>query len=159
MTSHLKDLAPYLYKRVRLKSILHFLLGASLIFSANLPGGANTTTVDRTQLNYYFGYDLLGAIFVIIGLGIAYGLYSGTNKYHIARRWLFVAWIYAMFFFLSLVMGVLFSSPRSAPLVILWGYLTYNLWILTKDTAWAGAEIVKEIKRRDKENQRRIDEG
>jgi hypothetical protein len=135
--SNLKSLHPYLHRRIRLKGIVHVLLGLAILLSL-------TGVSARTGLARYVPYEFWGVVFLAIGLGILYNLWKDKRK--LTRAWLKIAFYYAALWFLSLVVGVIFTGLSGLSIVILWGYLTYNLWYISKDTGWEGAVLLKEIK-------------
>lgn len=148
--SELKRLHPYLYKRVQLKGVTFTLLGLALIIPQHLPKVGNYISQEQansTRLYEAVSYDIWGAIFTIIGLGILFSLKD--NRSHTATRpWLVAAYFYAVFWLFALLLAVVTGNARSASIVILWGYLTYNLWVINHDTGWEGAALVKAAKER-----------
>ena len=141
MTSELKTLHPYLYKRVRLKGILFTALGLSSIFHTFLDHLFHTVRNTAGGINPVY----TGLIFVILGVGILYGLYTGKDRYKLSRIFLYGSFIYAVFWEFVLILLAFTQHISTLSIFILWGYLTYNLFILSSDSAWAGAEIVKEV--------------
>lgn len=138
----LKFLHPYLYKRVRLKVFLFNALGLSLIFANFL----DQTFAKRGNVSHLPNL-LTGAIFCAIGTTIGLGLWVFTQKfYRLARFGLVAAFVYALFYLFLLLVTVVFGGHVStASLVILWGYMTYNLFIIIGDTGWSGAALLNEI--------------
>lgn len=144
--SELKELHPYLYKRVRLKGIVFSLLGLSSIFSGPLD-----RLVHSTRIANGAGIDptITGIIFLAIGLYILITLY-GKGKSYLHSRWgLYAALVYALFWEFVLLLLAIKQSLTTVSIFILWGYLTYNLLIITRDTAWEGAELVRELREED----------
>lgn len=139
--SELKQLHPYLFKRVQLKGILFTLLGLSSIFAHQLDTFFHAERNNVVGVSVYF----TGGIFLFLGLGILYSLYSAPNRYKLARKFLYGCLIYALFWEFVLLMLAFAKHISTVSIFILWGYLTYNLLLISKDSAWEGAEIIKEI--------------
>lgn len=141
----LKQLHPGLYQRVRLKGLTYTGLGLGLIVAEHTPSRLTVENLDRSGVERLLSYDILGAIFIIIGVGILYGLSQGFSKHYLSRFWLKVAFAYAMFWEVVLLLTIILVSPRSLSVMVLWTYLTYNLWYVAHDPGWEGAEILKEM--------------
>lgn len=139
--SELKQLHPYLFKRVQLKGILFTLLGLSSMFSHQIDAFFHSERNNVVGVSVYY----TGAIFLILGLGILYSLYSAPNRYKLARKFLYGCLVYALFWEFVLLMLAFTKHISTVSIFILWGYLTYNLLLISKDSAWEGAEIIKEI--------------
>lgn len=143
MTSELKTLHPYLYRRIRLKGILFSLLGLSSIFSVQLDA------FFHAQRNTSAGLSstITGSIFLAIGIGILYGLYGGPKLYEkVSRKFLYAALTYALFWEFTLLFLAFAKHITTVSIFILWGYLVYNLLLVSRDSGWKGAEIVREIR-------------
>jgi hypothetical protein len=138
--SELKILHPTLFNRVRLKSVVFILLGLSQVFIALV----DRIAADRVALSP-IPYPLTGAIFILIGMGIGYGLYKGTNTYRTSRLFLAAALVYAMFWEVLLLGSLFTGNPSTAGIVILWGYLTTNLYIILKDVGWEGIALARAV--------------
>lgn len=139
--SELKALHPYLYKRVRLKGWLFTMLGLSSIFAAHIDRWVGAVRGNSTGLPSW----LTGSVFLILGLGVLIGLYGKPNWYTTARKFLYGCAVYALFWEFVLI-GLMFTKNISTvSIFLLWGYLTYNLILVARDSGWEGAEIVKEI--------------
>lgn len=142
MSSKLKSYHPYLYRRVQLKGILFTLLGLSSVFARQLD------TFFHAERNNVVGVSslLTGGVFLLIGLAILAGLYFGEENYKKSRKALYVAFGYALFWEIALVALAFNKHISTVSIFILWGYLTYNLFLVASDSGWEGAELVKEIR-------------
>lgn len=147
--SELKTLHPYLYKRVRLKALLFTALGLSQLFSFYV----DQVAAERNVVSH-IPFHITGTIFILIGIGIAYGLFKGAHDYRISKVFLRIAFFYALFWELLIVLSVITESPSTAGVMILWTYLTYNLYIVGSDSGWDGVELLREIKK-DAQNGRK----
>lgn len=139
----LKDVHPYLYRRVKLKAVVHLLLGIAILLSL-------TGVQNRTELVGYLPYEIWGLIFIILGSGIAYSLWR--NNPTKTKTWLLMAFVHALLWLTALVVSAILNGISGLSIIILWGYLTYNLWYLVHDTGWEGAELVREY--REAQNER-----
>jgi hypothetical protein len=149
--SELRKLHPYLFRRVQLKGITFTLLGLALIIPTHISSVntyINSNQADSTRLYESVPYDVWGAIFVVIGLGILWTLRYQGSDYKASRPWLKAAFYYALFWLFALVLAVVTGNARSASIVILWGYMTYNIWLIGHDSGWEGASILKEYQER-----------
>lgn len=146
MKQSLKQLHPYLYARVRLKATVNILLGLSLIFSTHLPSAINTRTAQASQLDYILPFEVWGAIFLVLGIGILIGLRENDINYRWTRRFLSASFIYSFFWLVVLVLTIIAGYPRTASVMILWGYWVYNQFLIIRDPSWAALKIVVEAK-------------
>lgn len=144
--SSLRTDHPYLYRRVRLKSLVHILLGLILVF---IPTQA--TSVSRITLINWFGLTNLGIIYLLIGLIIGYGLFKPNHTYAVARFGMKIAAYFNLFVFIGLL-TVFFRSNTTASFIVLYGYLTYNIFHVLKDPGWKAISIVKDITDRLEQN-------
>lgn len=142
----LKALHPILYARVRLKAIVNILLGLALIFPEFLPKGLDTKAASSSQLNYVLPLTVWGLFFLIIGLGIVVGLKVKTRDYKLARRFLFISFFYSLFWLLVLIGTTILGYPRTASIMILWGYWVYNQFLIMRDPGWKALQIIREIR-------------
>lgn len=145
MMNELKQIHPHLYRRVRLKAITLTFLGLSLIF-AQFTGATQPQNAQSSLVGQLVGYDILGVIFVVIGMGIFYGILKSKNTYQTARRWTYAGFMYCLFWFFVLAATVLSGKPATSSVLILWAYFTYNLFYVSRDPAWTGIRIYKHIK-------------
>lgn len=144
--AHLKYDHPHLYRRVRLKAIVHLLFGFILIF---FPSQA--TSVSRTFLIASIGLTVLGVFYLIAGILITIGLFRSTHTYRFVRAGMFFAVIINMIVFASLL-PVFFTSRTTAFFMVLYGYFVYNLSFVLRDPGWKAIQIVKNIKAEIVEN-------
>lgn len=142
----LKKLHPYLYARVRLKAFVNILLGIAIIFPEYLPKGLTTHTANSSQLNYILPLRVWGIIFVAIGILILWGLRKRNNEYLLARRFLEVSLLYSFFWFVVLVATTILGYPRTASVMILWGYWVYNQFLIIRDPGWKALAVIKDAR-------------
>lgn len=139
----LKEAHINLYHRARLKGIVNALLGLSLIYNTRI----NTSAADTTGVVKYFGYGALGAIFLIIGINILVGLYLPKKTFRYARVWMGISTSYSVFWLLALfVPFIIGKAPASAGIIILWGYWTYNNYLIVSDPGWGTPRIIKMLR-------------
>lgn len=144
--SNLKTDHEYLYKRVRLKAILHVILGLILVI---FPYDQTTNSGAVSTVQSYVGQGLtyFGIVYLIIGLLIAIGLFKAKSNYRWARAAMTIACVFNTCWFLLLVLILLSNTTRSiAYITTLYGYLAYNLWYVRNDPGWRAIEFVKEIR-------------
>lgn len=133
---------PDLYNRVRIKAVVHTLLGLALIFTPPLePSQAKTTLL--TQL---FNLTALGLVFLLIGLGIFFGLSRPRNNYRLAKFWLAVGAGHAMVWWLALVLAAVSGRNPAPSIIVLWGYWTYNLYKIASDPGWSTIQALKQLR-------------
>lgn len=135
----LKEDHSYLYKRVRLKVIVHFTFGTILLFFP-----AQAPSLGRTPILNFFGVGAIGAFYLAIGLLIAIGLYRAKRDYSLARTGMYIAAAFNTMIFFSLF-AVFFQSKTTAFFMAIYGYLTYNVWYVARDPGWRAIEIAKGI--------------
>ncbi len=145
MSSILKKDHPELNRRVWVKVTLHVALGLSLIFSPPLPTPQTTVTV----VIHAIGLRVAGSIFLTIGILLAIGARRKANNYKMVRMMLAVATGHAMMWLLALILTVLTGDLRSATTLVLWSYLTYNLFHVTTEPGWETIQILDTIKDTD----------
>lgn len=144
--SDLKTDHEYLYKRVRLKAILHIVLGLILVLFP-YDQARNTGAVSTVQSYVGQGLTIFGGIYLIVGVLIAIGLYKSRNNYRWARAAMTVACIFNTLWFMLLFAIFFENTTRSiAYITALYGYLAYNLWYVRNDPGWKAIEFVKEIR-------------
>lgn len=135
----------YLYRRVRLKAIVHSALGFVLLLlpSAVPQSTAGHVTQWVTQMMTY-----LGVIYLVLGLSIFYGLYKPHNTdYKALRFFLTLTAIYDTAWSLLLVAIILDKPNRGTAYVsVIYWYMTYNVWYVTRDPGWRAIQIVKGIR-------------
>lgn len=144
--SELRTLHPYLYKRVQLKGIVFSLIGLSQMFAPYIDRLLHT---ERDTNGSGIPALWSGLIFFIIGAAILGFLYSSPQGYKKSRKAMWVAFFYALFWEFVLLALVITQSITTLAIFILWGYLTYNLFLIARDSAWEGAEIVREVRKED----------
>lgn len=144
MKSDLKELHPYLYRRVRLKGWLFSLLGLSSIFHTQLDA------LFHTERNNAPGISMLitGVIFLVIGVGILIGLYAGKHTWSLSRYFLIASAIYAIFWEFILVQLLITKHISTVSVFLLWGYLTTNLCLIATDSAWGGVILLNAYRNR-----------
>lgn len=140
--ANLKVDHPYLYKRVRLKAILHIALGATLIFlpdTAPTSQGEGEVSQAVTRILTYFGLTYL-----LIGILLTIGVFRARQNYSFAQKVLLIASIYNTTF-LGLIIAILIDKPNrsTAYIAALYAYLVYNMWLITRDPAWRAVELLK----------------
>lgn len=140
--SELKNIHPYLYKRIRLKGIIFALLGLSSIFAGKIDHLVHAT---RNTGATGMSPIITGGIFLVISAGILTTLYGSPLGYKKSRKWLLVGFIYAIFWSIILFLLAITRNVSTISILILWGYLTYNLWIIYSDTAWGAVELVRKV--------------
>lgn len=134
---------PYLYKRVKLKVIVHLLFGIILLF---FPSQA--PNLSYTPILHMFGLITIGVIYILIGTMIAIGLYSEKRTYQIARLGLYLASVFNFLIFISLF-AVFFKSRSAAFFMVIYGYFTYNVWYVTRDPGWSSIKLIKNMETTD----------
>lgn len=142
----LKEIHPYLYLRVKVKGITAIALGASLIFSDWL---ARKHIIDSNHppISEYLSYDILGAIFIVLGAGVIYtSILNPKRNYRMTKVFLHALFLYALFWAFVLIVSTITGRPRTSAVMILWLYYTYNLHLIVQDTGWKAVELVKQIK-------------
>lgn len=147
----LKEDHSYLYKRVRLKMIMFFLLGITLTFLPKQIGATQRNSAILTN----FPIEVFGVIYLVIAAGIMIGLFKPDQTYSFARRILTVGVIYNIFWVL-LFMLLLINNPSQGTGwgLFMYGYFTYNTWLVRGDPGWNAIAIVKRIT--DDDNSRNI---
>lgn len=149
--SSLREDHPYLYRRVLLKPIVHILLGLILVF---IPTQASS--VSQISLINWFGLLNLGIIYLLIGLIIGYGLFKPNHTYVVARLGLRIAAYFNLLIFIGLL-TVFFRNNTTASFIVIYGYLTYNIFHVLKDPGWKAISIVKNITNRLEHNNKMED--
>lgn len=139
--SELKTDHPYLYRRVRVKAITHMLLGLSLLFLSP----SSTPYAAGTALAVVFHLKVLGSVFLFASALIWWSLYQAKNDYKAARIALVITGLYSMIWLIALLASWFFSDSAVASITILWGYFTYNQFVVALEPAWKGIRIVKHI--------------
>lgn len=135
----LKEEHGYLYKRVRLKVLVHLTFGTILLFFP-----AQAPSLSRTPVLDLFGVHLIGLFYMVIGLMIAYGLLRAKHNYTLARTGMYIAAAFNTIIFFSLF-AVFFQSKTTAFFMAIYGYFTYNVWYVARDPGWRAIELVKEM--------------
>lgn len=149
MIANLKTLHPYLYKRVRLKALVFTGLGLAFYLNTYLDQiGITAGASQSSAIVNAVGMNVLGAIFLLIGLSIAGVLRFAPDNWKLMRICLWVAFVYALLWLFILIFAVVFDQPRASSVLVLWAYMTYNLFIISSDSGWGGAELVKQIRER-----------
>lgn len=146
----LKTLHPYLYRRVFIKGILFGALGVTQIFSPYLN---NLLHIEPSPNSTGIPTLYTGLVFLIIGFMILRNVAQKTERYKRARKWLYAAAVYALFWEFVLLMLVITQNISTSSLFVLWSYLTYNIFLVARDTGWEGAELVKEIRENGNDSQ------
>jgi cytochrome c biogenesis protein CcdA len=133
-----------LYKRVRLKAIVHLALGFVLIFlPTTVPqSSAGTVTIHVQQALSFFGI-----VYMLIGLAITAGLIIQDAEYRFVRSALTIAAIYNSLWSLLLV-AILIDKPNrsTAYIAVIYWYMTYNIWQVRNDPGWEAIKLVQEIR-------------
>lgn len=130
---------PYLYRRVKLKSIVHIAMGLTLLL---IPTQA--TSISHIPVISFLGLSTIGIMYVILGIIIAVGLFKPNHSYRTARIGMNMAAYFNLFVFI-LLLSVFLRSKTTAFFIIMYGYFTYNLFYVMKDPGWKAIQIVKQI--------------
>jgi hypothetical protein len=149
--ANLKQDHNYLYKRVRLKAILHTGLGLVLIIFPldKSPSGGAVSTV---QLHLGDALTIFGWLYLLIGILIWVGIYTSKHNYRWTRLAMFLAVVYNTIWLTILFAILAQRTTRSiAYIIVLYTYLTYNCWLVFRDPGWEAIKVVKEIKEREDE--------
>lgn len=146
MANALKKDHEYLYRRVRLKAIIHILFGTILLFFP-----AQAPSLSHTPILSFFGVAAIGAIYLLIGIMIVVGLFNPKHDYRIVKAVMLVAAMFNTLIFFSLF-AVFFKSKTTAFFMVIYGYLTYNIWYITNDPGWRAILLVKRIMEDDRRN-------
>lgn len=146
MSSNLKEDHEYLYKRVRLKAIVHLTFGSILLFFP-----AQAPSLAHTPILSYLGVPVVGTIYLLVGLMIVVGLYYPKHDYRIVKGAMLFAASFNTLIFFSLF-AVFFQSKTTAFFMAIYGYLTYNVWYVANDPGWRAILLVKRIKEDDDRN-------
>jgi hypothetical protein len=133
---------PHSYRRIYRKGIVHILLGISLLLPAvNTSDGSLVSKIILT-----FGFQTLGLIFLSLGLSIILSTYRPEDNYKLTRRILFITFIHDLIWLMILIIGALIGLGRGSTVLILWGYLCYNMHEVLNNPGFKAMELVKEIK-------------
>jgi len=132
----------YLYNRIRLKAIVHVLLGSAIIFSPD-----NSTAINffaNTVVSQVFGLQNLGILFLLVGIAITYSMFRPANNYRVARYALAVSAVYSLMWWAALAL-VTVSSGFEVGLIttIFWGYWVTNLYYVVSDPGWRTIQLKK----------------
>lgn len=135
----------YLYRRVRLKAIVHSALGFVLVFLPSTVPQSNSGHVTQSVTQ---ALTLFGAVYLLLGLSIFYGLLKPHNTdYRLLRFFLTLTAIYDTAWSVLLVAIILDQPNRSTAYIsVIYWYLTYNVWYVTRDPGWRAIQIVKGIR-------------
>lgn len=133
---------PYLYKRVRLKAVVHLALGAVLVF---LPQAVPAADAGKVTSWVVTSLTIFGFGYLLIGGALAAGIFRSHRNYRLARWAMGIAVIYN-FFWCLLFIGIMVDQPNrsTAYVAILYFYLTYNCYYVFNDPGWRAIEILKE---------------
>ena len=146
----------YLYKRVRLKMILHTALGlVLLLLPSSVPGQSQPqTTGVNTIVSHTLTY--FGAVYLLIGLLLGIGLFRPGKTYRFLRGALTFAALYnTMWLLIIIAIAVQTHLNRSIAYIgVIYGYLTYNLWYVRNDPGWRAIEVVKEFRKEARDEER-----
>lgn len=135
---------PYLFKRVRLKAIMHTMIGLVLAFVPSINLDQNITNINATVGKHTLWF---GLVYILIGVLISIGLFLSKRNYGFARKAMMVAFIYNLFWCLIYVaIYVQHPSKGVAYIAVLYLYLTYNLFLIFSDPGWRAIEIVKDYR-------------
>lgn len=149
--NNLKYDHPALYQRVRTKAIVHVVLGVALLLSPPI----NTANASTTSLVTTLGLRFWGFVFLGIGILITLGLFKSRQNYRLARLSLAVATGHAMMWLLALALPVASNWPsQGMAVLVLWGYLTYNLFHIVSDPGWTTIDILKSVDLEDHNGRR-----
>lgn len=137
----------YLYKRVRLKAIVHIALGLVLVLLPSaVPGQTNP---DQSGLNGTIASTLsyFGGIYLLAGLLITLGIFRPGENYRFLRKALTFAAIYnTLWLIIILIISVQIHFNRSIAYIgVIYAYLTYNIWYVRNDPGWGAIAVVKRI--------------
>lgn len=141
----------YLYKRVRLKAIVHIYFG--LVFML-FPADANPQNgaISTIQSGIGNAIKYFGVGYFIIGIMIAIGLYLSRRNYLFARQAMAVATSFNLFWLLLILLANFQHTTRG--LAYIFGqsaYLTYNCYLIWRDPGWAAIRIVNQIKQENED--------
>lgn len=145
--TNLKEDHAYLYKRVRLKAIVHIYFG--LVFLL-FPADANPKNGAISAIQNGIGNSLkyFGIGYLIIGVMITIGLFLSRRNYLFARQSMAIATAFNLFWVLLILAATFQHTTRGLAYVLgQSGYLTYNCYLIWNDPGWKAIRIVKEIKR------------
>lgn len=149
----LKNDHPYLFKRVLLKAVIHMLFGLILLhFPAQAP------SLSRTPLLEFLGVNTIGILYLIIASIILVGLFKPANNYSIVKFGMWFAALFNITVFVSLF-AVFFESRTTAFFMVIYGYMTYNIYHIAKDPGWRAIQIIKNLKQDATDIQTAKDEG
>jgi uncharacterized membrane protein len=143
--SNLKEDHAYLYKRVRLKAIMHVYIG--LVFML-FPVDADPKNGALSTVQHGIGDALvfIGGAYLLIGVLIAIGTILSRRNYAFARSAMSLATIFNAFWVLLILLATIQHNTRGLAYVLgLSGYLAYNCLLIWKDPGWAGIRIVKQM--------------
>lgn len=130
----------YLYKRVLVKAVVHMLFGLILLYFP-----AQAPSLSYTPLLALLGVNIIGACFLLIGLVLLIGIFKPEKNYKLAKIGMWCAALFNISIFISLF-AVLFQSRTTACLLVIYGYMTYNIYNLAKDPGWRAIQLIKNIK-------------
>lgn len=143
--SSLREDHAYLYKRARLKALVHILIGLVFI---TFPEDPNPRNGALSSIQHKVGELLLiiGWAYLFLGLAIAVGLFISRRNYAFARTAMGLATAFNVAWVL-LISAILFQHATRgvAYVVVLSAYLTYNCWYVFKDPGWKAIQIVKNL--------------
>lgn len=105
-----------------------------------------TSGIRTTGIYQSIGPLVTGTIFSVIGVATTIGLFIKRNNYMLARTSIYIAAGWAMTLLIAFVLALLNGSLHGAFFVVLWGYLTYNLYYIAKDPGWTAIQIVDIVK-------------
>ena len=146
----LRDDHLYLYRRVRLKAIVHIALGLVLLL---LPSTVPQSESGHVTQLVQSALSIFGFVYLLIGVGIAVGLKINDSQHRALRFMMTIAAIYSTLWSLLLVAIILDKPNRSTAYIsVIYWYLTYNLWYVRNDPGWRAIEIVKEMKDDERSN-------
>lgn len=132
----------YLYNRILVKSIVHALLGLSILL---LPP-ESTRNGRLTILNYIMDFRVFGIIFLACGLTLLILLAIRSESYNIIRYALVFTGSYSLLWLIALFVSVVTNNPSALSVTILWGYFTANQFIVALDPSWNGIKIARHVK-------------
>ena len=125
-----------LYRRVRLKGILHLILGMLLVLFPNDPADQSGAV---SSVQHFIGQalTLFGFIYLFFGVIIIVGLFRARATYRFLRAALTAACIFNTIWLLLLITIVVQKPTRGiAYITAIYAYLVYNMWYIRYDSGW-----------------------
>lgn len=136
---YLKKGNRYLYRRVKLKVVVHLVFGVILVFFP-----AQSYSLPKTPLLNLFGVASFGLMYIAVGLFIYLGLLRSSHDYSLARTAIFIAAAFNTMILFSLF-SVFFQNKTTAFFIAMYWYFTQSIWYVFFDPGWKAVGIAKGI--------------